>query len=57
MKALIRPYSKDTNDLKGIMSSWENASKVAHPFLTETFLNIERYNIPNIFTQCGYMGC
>ncbi len=31
------------------MSSWENASKVAHPFLSNDFLEHERYNIPNFY--------
>ncbi|MEL7034700.1 MAG: GNAT family N-acetyltransferase [Cyanobacteria bacterium J06592_8] len=31
------------------MSAWENASKIAHPFLTEEFLERERYNIPNVY--------
>ncbi len=43
----IRQY-KDS-DLEGILSSWENASKLAHPFLTEEFLDTERYNIPNVY--------
>lgn len=49
MKAIIRRYKKDSNDLTGVMSSWENASKIAHPFLTEHFLETERYNIPNVY--------
>ena len=43
----IRQY-KET-DLSGILSSWENASKIAHPFLTKEFLDKERYNIPNLY--------
>ncbi len=44
---LIRQY-KDS-DFNDVMSSWENASKIAHPFLTEEFLERERYNIPNVY--------
>ena len=44
---IIRHY-KDS-DLNDVMSSWENASKIAHPFLTEEFLELERYNIPNVY--------
>jgi putative acetyltransferase len=43
----IRAY-KDC-DLNDVLSSWENASKLAHPFLTEEFLNLERHNIPNVY--------
>ena len=43
----IRQYTE--NDLSGILSSWENASKIAHPFLTKEFLDKERYNIPNLY--------
>lgn len=43
----IRQYTeKDLNDL---LSAWENASKVAHPFLTQEFLEKERFNIPNLY--------
>ena len=44
---IIRQY-KDS-DLSDVMSSWENASRIAHPFLTEEFLEQERYNIPNVY--------
>jgi putative acetyltransferase len=47
MTAIIRQY--DAADLSGVLSSWENASKLAHPFLTEEFLDKERYNIPNVY--------
>jgi len=49
MNAIIRHYKVDSNDLTGVMSSWENASKMAHPFLTEKFLDTERHNIPNVY--------
>jgi putative acetyltransferase len=31
------------------MASWENASRLAHPFLTREFLDHERYNIPSLY--------
>ena len=43
----IRQYESD--DLKSVLSSWEKASEIAHPFLTEEFLDTERYNIPNVY--------
>lgn len=47
MPATIRKYIDE--DLAGVLSSWENASKIAHPFLTESFLDKERHNIPNLY--------
>ncbi len=46
MMLIIREYRE--NDLKDVLSCWENASKLAHPFLTSEFLDQERYNIPNV---------
>jgi putative acetyltransferase len=40
----IRHYKEA--DLEGVLSSWENASRIAHPFLPEDFLAQERKNIP-----------
>jgi putative acetyltransferase len=40
----IREY--ENNDLDAVMSAWENASKVGHPFLTAEFLDLERQIIP-----------
>ena len=40
----IRQYTDA--DLDGVLSSWENASKIGHPFLADEFLDKERYNIP-----------
>ncbi len=37
------------SDLGSILSVWENASKLAHSFLSEEFFEKERYNIPNIY--------
>ena len=36
-------------DTPNILSCWESASKLAHPFLQQDFLEQERYNIPNIY--------
>jgi putative acetyltransferase len=47
LQRIIRPY--EPTDLGGVMASWESASAVAHPFLTEAFLDQERYNIPNVY--------
>lgn len=47
MTHLIRQYLE--TDLDGVLSSWESASKIAHPFLKEEFLDTERYNIPNVY--------
>ncbi|MDJ1180562.1 GNAT family N-acetyltransferase [Roseofilum sp. BLCC_M91] len=43
----IRNYQ--TDDLPELLSSWERASKLAHPFLSEEFLLQERKNIPEIY--------
>ncbi len=47
MTHTIRQYKE--SDLNGVLSSWENASKVAHSFLSQSFLDQERYNIPNVY--------
>ena len=47
MTTIIRQYKE--SDLDGVMASWESASKIAHPFLLEEFLETERYNIPNVY--------
>ncbi len=47
MKTTVRQYQK--KDLNHLLTVWENATKLAHPFLTEEFLNTERYNIPNVY--------
>ncbi len=43
---MIREYRDD--DLDQILEVWYHASKVAHPFLTEEFLAVERENILNV---------
>ena len=47
MEYTIREYRK--TDLAEVMASWENASQLAHPFLTKAFVDKERYNIPNLY--------
>jgi putative acetyltransferase len=47
MKATIRQYQG--RDLNNLLTVWENASKIAHPFLTKEFIEQERYNIPNVY--------
>lgn len=45
MKILIRKY-KDS-DINEILSVWDKASRLAHPFLSEKFSQNERNNIIN----------
>jgi len=47
MSYTIRQY-KDS-DLDGVLSAWENASRLAHPFLSDEFLEAERDNIPRVY--------
>ncbi|MFC1879410.1 GNAT family N-acetyltransferase [Chloroflexota bacterium] len=44
---VIRKYRD--SDLDGVLSAWENASKIAHPFLEKDFMAQERKNIPELF--------
>ncbi|AFY37449.1 GCN5-related N-acetyltransferase [[Leptolyngbya] sp. PCC 7376] len=44
---MLRKYADA--DLEGVLSSWENASKIAHPFLPAEFLAQERKNIPTLY--------
>ena len=47
MKYIIRPYTP--KDLEDLLSAWENASRLAHSFLSEEFLKQERMNITNLY--------
>ncbi|MGH1456831.1 MAG: GNAT family N-acetyltransferase [Alphaproteobacteria bacterium] len=47
MAILIRHY-KDT-DLSAVMSAWESANALAHPFLEKGFVDKLRHDIPNIY--------
>ena len=42
----IRKYQE--RDLGGVLSSWENDSILAHPFLTSEFIGKERQNIVKV---------
>jgi putative acetyltransferase len=43
----IRQY--EVSDLDAVLSSWENATRLAHPYLTEEFLAQERINTAEIY--------
>lgn len=44
---MIRKYRDQ--DLDGLLATWASASEIAHPFLTQEFLALERENIPNLY--------
>lgn len=44
---MIRKYRPA--DCEGVLRVWTQASALAHPFLSEEFLERERHNIPNIY--------
>lgn len=44
---MIRQYQD--RDLDDLLAAWASASEVAHPFLTQEFLDLERENIPNLY--------
>ena len=37
------------SDLDEVMSVWENAQSLAHPFLTTEFIEKTRFEIPNVY--------
>lgn len=43
----IRPYKK--SDLDAVTSSWEAATRLAHPFMTDEFIAQERINVAEIY--------
>lgn len=47
MTVTIRPYQP--TDLEAVIQAWESASRLAHSFVTETFLDEERHNIPTLY--------
>jgi len=44
---VIRKYQPA--DCEDVLRVWEEATAVAHPFLSEEFLELERHNIPNVY--------
>jgi len=47
----VRQYN--ANDLESVLHTWEVASQVGHPFLSEQFLESERKNIPSVYIRNG----
>lgn len=47
MKAHIRQYK--VSDLEDVLSSWEAATRLAHPFMTDEFIAQERTNVAEIY--------
>ncbi|MCK5812145.1 MAG: GNAT family N-acetyltransferase [Clostridiales bacterium] len=47
MSHQIRRYKDE--DLTAIISIWEKASQLAHSFLSEEFMDQERYNLSNVY--------
>jgi len=43
----IRPYNDA--DLEAVLSSWEVATRLAHPFMTDDFIAQERSNVAEIY--------
>ncbi|MGK0273338.1 MAG: putative acetyltransferase [Cocleimonas sp.] len=43
----IRQY--ETSDLNAVLSSWETATRLAHPFMTDEFIAQERINVAEIY--------
>jgi putative acetyltransferase len=44
---LIRQYKE--SDLEAVLSSWESATRLAHPFMTDEFLAQEGKNTTEIY--------
>jgi putative acetyltransferase len=44
---VIRSYQPA--DCDDVLRVWAHASVLAHPFLSEKFLELERHNIPNVY--------
>jgi len=46
-QVLVRQYHSD--DLTDLMSAWESANRLAHPFLSEAFVSKVRRDIPALY--------
>ena len=47
MERIIRQHKDE--DLPDVLSAWEIASKISHPFLSDDFFEQERYNVSNFY--------
>ena len=57
MTYTIRPY--EDSDVEAVLSAWENASTIGHPFLSDDFMVQERKNMVELFLPNGelYVIC
>ncbi|MBL4781842.1 MAG: GNAT family N-acetyltransferase [Porticoccaceae bacterium] len=44
---LVREYRN--SDLAAVLSSWETATRLAHPFMTDEFIAQERINVAEVY--------
>jgi putative acetyltransferase len=47
LKDIVRKY--EASDLAAVLTAWESASELAHPFLPASFIAQERINIAEIY--------
>lgn len=47
MDIKLRKY--EAGDLDAVLSAWENASQIGHPFLTTEFLATEKQNVADVY--------
>lgn len=47
MTAHIRPYQPE--DLESVLTTWESANRLAHPFMSEAFIKQTRIDIKEIY--------
>ena len=47
--ALVTAGAGSSNAITGVLSAWENASRLAHPFLSEAFLAQERRDLSAVY--------
>jgi len=54
MQRVIRQYQ--AQDLESVLSSWESATRLARPFMTDEFIAQERKNTTDIYLPNNVTG-